>query len=96
MKILVIKDETKTARFLRKGLIEAGFVVDVAGDGAHGLNLALETEFDLIVLDLTLPVLDGWHVLSRFREKKKAGARTHSNGARRRARTGPRIRTGCR
>ena len=71
MKILVIEDEAKTARFLRKGLVEAGFVVDVAGDGEDGLNLALETEFDLIVLDLMLPVLDGWQVLSRLRESKR-------------------------
>jgi two-component system, OmpR family, copper resistance phosphate regulon response regulator CusR len=71
MKILVIEDEAKTARFLRKGLVEAGFVVDVARDGEDGLNLALEMEFDLIVLDLMLPILDGWHVLSRLREKKR-------------------------
>jgi two-component system, OmpR family, copper resistance phosphate regulon response regulator CusR len=71
MKILVIEDEAKTARFLRKGLVEAGFVVDVAADGEDGLNLALETEFDLIVLDLMLPVLDGWRVLSRLREGKR-------------------------
>jgi len=71
MKILVVEDETKTARFLRKGLSEAGFVVDVAGDGEDGLNLALETEFDLIVLDLMLPGLDGWQFLSRWREKNR-------------------------
>jgi two-component system, OmpR family, copper resistance phosphate regulon response regulator CusR len=71
MKILVIEDEAKTARFLRKGLVEAGFVVDVAGDGEDGLNLALETGFDLIVLDLMLPVLDGWQVLSRLRERRR-------------------------
>ena len=71
MKILVIEDEAKTARFLRKGLSEAGFVVDVAGDGEDGLNLTLETEFDLIVLDLMLPGLDGWQFLSRWREKNR-------------------------
>jgi two-component system, OmpR family, copper resistance phosphate regulon response regulator CusR len=71
MKILVIEDETKTARFLRRGLAEAGFVVDVARDGEDGLNLALEMEFDLIVLDLMLPVLDGWQVLSRLRERNR-------------------------
>ncbi len=71
MKILVIEDETKTARFLKKGLGEAGFVVDVAEDGAEGLNLALGLEFDLIVLDLMLPALDGWQVLSRLREKNR-------------------------
>ncbi|HUO26762.1 MAG TPA: heavy metal response regulator transcription factor [Candidatus Aquilonibacter sp.] len=71
MKILVVEDEAKTARFLRKGLGEAGFVVDLAGDGADGLNLALEMQFDLIVLDLMLPVLDGWQVLSRLRERNR-------------------------
>jgi len=71
MKILVIEDETKTAKFLKKGLGEVGYVVDVAEDGAEGLNLALELEFDLIVLDLMLPVLDGWQVLSRLREKNR-------------------------
>jgi two-component system, OmpR family, copper resistance phosphate regulon response regulator CusR len=71
MKILVIEDETKTARFLRKGLAEAGFVVDVARNGEDGLNLALEMEFDLIVLDLMLPVLDGWQILSRLRERNR-------------------------
>jgi two-component system, OmpR family, copper resistance phosphate regulon response regulator CusR len=71
MKILVIEDEVKTAKFLKKGLCEAGFVVDIAEDGADGLNLALELEFDLIVLDLMLPVLDGWQVLSRLRERNR-------------------------
>lgn len=71
MKILVVEDEAKTARFLRKGLGEAGFVVDVAEDGEDGLNLALEMEFDLIVLDLMLPVLDGWQILSCLREKNR-------------------------
>lgn len=71
MKILVIEDEAKTARFLRKGLGEAGFVIDVARDGEDGLNLALEMEFDLIVLDLMLPHLDGWQILSRLREKDR-------------------------
>jgi two-component system, OmpR family, copper resistance phosphate regulon response regulator CusR len=71
MKILIIEDEAKTAKFLKKGLGEAGFVVDVAEDGAEGLHLALGLEFDLIVLDLMLPVLDGWQVLSRLREKNR-------------------------
>ncbi len=71
MKILVIEDEAKTAKFLKKGFGEAGFVVDIAEDGADGLNLALEFEFDLIVLDLMLPALDGWQVLSRLRERNR-------------------------
>jgi two-component system copper resistance phosphate regulon response regulator CusR len=67
MKILIIEDEPKTARFLSKGLSEAGYVVDVARDGAQGLYLALEVDFDLIVLDVMLPGLDGWQVLARMR-----------------------------
>ena len=68
MKILVIEDESKTARFLQKGLSEAGFTVDVAGDGLKGLHLARELAFDLLILDVMLPGLDGWQVLTRLRE----------------------------
>jgi two-component system copper resistance phosphate regulon response regulator CusR len=56
MRILVIEDESKTAKFLKKGLSEAGFVVDVAGDGLEGLYLAQEVD------------LDGWQVLTRLRQ----------------------------
>jgi two-component system copper resistance phosphate regulon response regulator CusR len=73
MKILIIEDETKTAKFLKKGLGEAGFVVDVAADGLEGLHLAREVDFDLLVLDVMLPALDGWEVLARLRQ---AGKRT--------------------
>jgi len=73
MKTLIIEDEPKTAKFLQKGLSEAGFVVDVASDGLDGLHLALELDFDLIVLDVMLPSLDGWQVLTSLRE---AGRRT--------------------
>jgi two-component system copper resistance phosphate regulon response regulator CusR len=65
MKILVIEDEVKTAKFLKKGLGEAGYVIDVAADGLEGLHLAQEVDFDLIVLDVMLPVLDGWEVARR-------------------------------
>jgi two-component system copper resistance phosphate regulon response regulator CusR len=68
MRILVVEDEIKTAKFLRKGLTEAGYVIDVANDGLEGLHLASEGEFDLIVLDVMLPGMDGWQVLSRIRE----------------------------
>jgi len=68
MKILVVEDETKTAKFLKKGLSEAGYIVDVAHDGVEALHLALEVDFDLIVLDVMLPALDGWQVLARLRE----------------------------
>jgi two-component system copper resistance phosphate regulon response regulator CusR len=71
MKTLIIEDEVKTARFLKKGLGEAGYVADVAADGAEGLHLALEVDYDLIILDVMLPVLDGWQVLSRLREARR-------------------------
>ena len=68
MKILVIEDEAKTAKFLKKGLSEAGFVVDVASDGQDGLDLAKDVSFDLIVLDVMLPGLNGWQVLTALRQ----------------------------
>jgi two-component system copper resistance phosphate regulon response regulator CusR len=71
MKILVIEDEVKTATFLKKGLSEAGYVIDVAADGLEGLHLALEVDFDLVILDVMLPVLDGWQVLARLREASR-------------------------
>jgi two-component system copper resistance phosphate regulon response regulator CusR len=71
MKILVIEDEVKTSKFLKKGLSEAGYVVDVACEGLEGLHLALEVDFDLIILDVMLPVLDGWEVLLRLREANR-------------------------
>ncbi len=67
MRILVIEDEVKTARFLSKGLAEAGFAVEVAGHGIDGLHLARQSEFDLVILDLMLPGLDGWQVLTQLR-----------------------------
>jgi two-component system, OmpR family, copper resistance phosphate regulon response regulator CusR len=68
MRILIVEDEAKTARFLTKGLSEAGFVVDVAGDGLLGLQLALEVEFNLIILDVMLPEMDGWEMLAHLRQ----------------------------
>lgn len=68
MKILVIEDEIKTAKFLRKGLVEAGFVVDVAFDGLDGLHMAQELEVDLLILDIMLPSMDGWQVLTQLRQ----------------------------
>jgi len=68
MKILIVEDEAKTAKFLKKGFEEAAFVVDVASDGLEGLHVARELNFDLIILDVMLPGLDGWQVLSRLRQ----------------------------
>lgn len=71
MRILIVEDEVKTAKFLKKGLSESGFVVEIASDGPQGLHLAREFEFDAIILDVMLPQMDGWQVLSRFRETKR-------------------------
>jgi two-component system copper resistance phosphate regulon response regulator CusR len=70
--ILVIEDEAKTARFLKKGLGEAGFVVNVVLDGLDGLHLAQELEFDLVILDVMLPGLDGWQLLTRLRQEGRS------------------------
>jgi len=67
VKILVVDDEEKTARFLQKGLGEAGFVVDVARDGDEAIHLAGEIAFDLLVLDVMLPKADGWQVVAALR-----------------------------
>ncbi|HLH02720.1 MAG TPA: heavy metal response regulator transcription factor [Bryobacteraceae bacterium] len=71
MRILVIEDEFKTAKFLQKGLGESGFVVDIAAGGQEGLYLALELDFDAVILDVMLPEMDGWQVLSRLRQTKR-------------------------
>jgi len=67
MKILIVEDEPKTGDYLRLGLGEAGFVVDLARDGVDGLHLAQNGEYDLIVLDVMLPSLDGWDLLHTLR-----------------------------
>src|ERR1700755_1155001 len=72
MRILVVDDEAKTAKFLKKGLGEAGFVVDVAGDGLDGLQLAQDVHFDLVILDVVLPRLEGWQVLTSLRGGDRA------------------------
>ncbi|AEF92399.1 DNA-binding response regulator [Delftia sp. HK171] len=71
MKVLVIEDEIKLADYLRKGLTEEGFVVDVAHDGIDGLHLATELAYDLIVLDGMLPGIDGLAVLAALRQSRQ-------------------------
>ena len=70
MKILIVEDEPKTAAYARKGLTEHGFVVDVAENGTDGSHLALTSEYDLVVLDVMLPGIDGWTVLREIRDRK--------------------------
>ncbi len=67
MKILLVEDEVKVAKHLKKGLAEHGFVVDVAHDGLTGLHLAQEVDYMLLILDVMLPKLDGWGLLRRYR-----------------------------
>ncbi len=71
MKILIVEDETKTIDYLKKGLSEAGFVVDAAQNGPDGLHLAETGEYALIILDVMLPGLDGWGVLRALRRSKE-------------------------
>lgn len=68
MKILIVEDEAKTGDYLKQGLIEAGFVVDLARDGEDGLHWALTEAYGLMILDVMLPGIDGWAVLRAVRE----------------------------
>src|SRR5262245_9459795 len=68
MRLLIVEDETKTARYLKKGLSESGFAVDIASDGSSGLNLAQTCDYGLVILDIMLPRRDGWAVLHDLRD----------------------------
>jgi two-component system copper resistance phosphate regulon response regulator CusR len=70
MRLLVIEDERKAGEYLKKGLEESGFTVDIASNGIDGLHLALEEDYALVVLDVMLPGMDGWAVLQKLRTKK--------------------------
>jgi len=67
VRILVVEDDVKSAGYLEKGLSESAFVVDVAPDGETALDLAENTRYNLIVLDIMLPRKDGWTVLEALR-----------------------------
>ena len=69
MNILVVEDEPKAGNYLLNGLQELGYSVSLARDGADGLHLALEHSFDVIVLDVMMPKMDGWEVLRRLRKE---------------------------
>ena len=71
MKILIVEDEQKTGDYLKQGLSEASFVVDLVRDGVDGRHSALSEDYDLIVLDVMLPGLDGWGVLRAIRDAGK-------------------------
>jgi two-component system copper resistance phosphate regulon response regulator CusR len=67
MHILIVEDDNKTSAYLRKGLLENGFTVDIADKGEDGQYLARTGDYDLIILDVMLPEKDGWTVLSEIR-----------------------------
>ncbi len=71
MRILIVEDERKAAAYLQKGLTEQGFVVDVGVDGEEGLQLARMVEYDLLILDVMMPLRDGWSVLQELRRSGK-------------------------
>lgn len=71
MKILIVEDELKTGDYLKQGLTEAGFMVDLARDGVDGLHFALTENYDLAILDVMLPGIDGWGVLAGIRRSGK-------------------------
>ena len=68
MRILVVEDDVVIAGLIRKGLEQARFQVDVAGDGATGLQQARTVDYSLIILDVMLPLMDGWKICSSLRE----------------------------
>lgn len=70
MRILVVEDDKKIASFVVKGLTQAGFAVDLASDGEKGANLALAVPYDLAVVDIMLPKLDGLALIARLRREK--------------------------
>lgn len=69
MKILIVEDEPKTGEYLRQGLTEAGYISDLVPNGADGLHMALQGEYDLLILDVMLPGLNGWQVLQALRDR---------------------------
>jgi DNA-binding response OmpR family regulator len=70
MRILVIEDEKKVASFIKKGLEEEFYSVDIVYDGKEGKRLAMSDEYDLIILDIMLPLKDGISMLKELREEK--------------------------
>jgi len=72
MKILIVEDEPKTGDYLKQGLTEAGFVADLARTGPDGLHLGLTEDYDLAILDVMLPGMDGWQVLKALRAAGRA------------------------
>jgi len=71
MKLLIVEDEVKTGEYLKQGLSEAGFVVDLTHNGLDGYHLAMTEPYDLFILDVMLPNVDGWQILKSLRKAGK-------------------------
>jgi heavy metal response regulator len=69
MRVLVVEDENSMAQFIRQGLLEQGYAIDVASDGREGLDFALLSKYDVIVLDIMLPIMSGLEMLSELRDQ---------------------------
>ena len=69
MRALIVEDDATIADFVAKGLSEAGYAVDVAGDGERGADLAAGTSYDVAIVDLMLPKLDGLTLIDRMRNR---------------------------
>ena len=78
MRILLVEDEEKVSRVIAKGLVSESFAVDTAGDGKEGLELALAYDYDLIILDLMLPGLNGTEVLRAVRIETRSLTRLYT------------------
>ena len=91
MRILVIEDDSALASYVRKGLESEHYAVDVALDGEQGAHMASDVDYDLLILDLNLPKLDGISVLRSVRpgQAPTAGSRTDRPPARGRPRSSP-------
>jgi DNA-binding response OmpR family regulator len=92
MRVLLVEDESKVARFIARGLTEERYAVDTAADGTSGVELATTYHYDVVILDLMLPGLNGTEVLRQIRRKVTSvpvlvwrGRRTNQYGGFRRA-----------
>ena len=72
MRVLIVEDDVSMANSLRRGLVDEGYVVDVAHDGGAGLGFALDVDYDAIVLDVMLPVRNGFSVVAELRAAGRA------------------------
>ena len=71
MRLLLVEDEEKTSSYVNRALSELGYTVDVAGDGIEGLHLAVQQDYDAVILDVMLPGKDGYAVLEGLRASKQ-------------------------